>query len=72
MTSLEQEESKGGDSVSDYDETWESENWGDMDAPATAIVAARVKPQAKGTDGWDTEEWGSLEEETVSQPLDFS
>lgn len=32
MTSLEQEESKGGESISDYDETWDTENWGDMEA----------------------------------------
>lgn len=32
MTSLEQEESKGNDSVSDYDyDHWGDENWGDMD-----------------------------------------
>lgn len=31
MTSLEQEESKGGDSISDYDENWDTENWGDME-----------------------------------------
>lgn len=31
MTSLEQEESKGADSVSDYDDTWDTENWGEMD-----------------------------------------
>ena len=31
MTSLEQEESKGAESVSDYDETWDTENWGEMD-----------------------------------------
>jgi len=33
MTSLEQEQdfSKGHDSVSDYDDNWETENWGDME-----------------------------------------
>jgi SCY1-like protein 1 len=31
MTSLEQEESKGAESVSDYDEAWDTENWGEMD-----------------------------------------
>lgn len=32
MTSLEQEESKGNDSVSDYDyDHWDTENWGDME-----------------------------------------
>jgi hypothetical protein len=31
MTSLEQEESKGADSVSDYDDTWDTENWGEME-----------------------------------------
>nr|CAD7261275.1 unnamed protein product [Timema shepardi] len=31
MTSLEQEESKGADSVSDYDENWDTDNWGEME-----------------------------------------
>jgi len=31
MTSLEQEESKGAESVSDYDDTWDTENWGEME-----------------------------------------
>jgi hypothetical protein len=31
MTSLEQEESKGAESVSDYDDVWDTENWGEMD-----------------------------------------
>lgn len=30
MTSLEQE-SKGGESMSDYEDHWDSENWGDME-----------------------------------------
>lgn len=70
MTSLEQEESKGGDSISDYDDSWETENWGDMDTAGGAVRTAAsghtFKTQPKGTDGWDAEEWGSLEEEVVS------
>lgn len=31
MTSLDQEGSKGAESVSDYDDNWETENWGDME-----------------------------------------
>lgn len=31
MTSLEQEVSKGGESVSDYEEHWDTDNWGDME-----------------------------------------
>lgn len=31
MTSLEQEQEFSKGSVSDYDETWDTENWGDMD-----------------------------------------
>lgn len=30
MTSLEQE-SKGGESISDYDDHWDADNWGDME-----------------------------------------
>ncbi|XP_049777789.1 N-terminal kinase-like protein [Schistocerca cancellata] len=73
MTSLEQEESKGGDSVSDYDETWDTENWGDMEAPSGQIGMTEPRSplpgqisgrtDRKGTDGWDMDEWGSLEEE---------
>ncbi|XP_066996416.2 N-terminal kinase-like protein [Anabrus simplex] len=75
MTSLEQEESKGADSVSDYDETWDTENWGDMEPQGGHISLGELKslPQEgrdkfekKGTDGWDTEEWGSLEEEPAA------
>lgn len=74
MTSLEQEESKGNDSVSDYDyDHWDTENWGDMETgnnfgqsssnsepKSTHVSSVSV---TKATDGWDTEEWGSLEEE---------
>lgn len=74
MTSLEQEESKGAESVSDYDETWDTENWGEMDTPAsppsTASEPKSPLPgtkEKKGTDGWDTEEWGSLEEDLVAE-----
>ncbi|XP_075223189.1 N-terminal kinase-like protein yata [Lycorma delicatula] len=59
MTSLDQEGSKGADSVSDYDDNWETENWGDMEAGIKESTSGEVR----GTDGWDTEEWGSLEEE---------
>lgn len=41
MTSLEQEESKGAESVSDYDEVWDTENWGEMDV---SIVTAEKLP----------------------------
>uniref|UniRef100_A0A1B6CN54 N-terminal kinase-like protein n=1 Tax=Clastoptera arizonana TaxID=38151 RepID=A0A1B6CN54_9HEMI len=75
MTSLEQEqESKGAESVSDYDETWETDNWGDMEASKSS-----VPNEVRGTDGWDTEEWGDLEEITEKtnpsenwSPTDFS
>nr|CAD7202147.1 unnamed protein product [Timema douglasi] len=75
MTSLEQEESKGADSVSDYDENWDTDNWGEMEAQTgqSNVSEPRSPPpiiramDRKGTDGWDTEEWGSLEEEPVAQ-----
>ncbi|XP_063221892.1 N-terminal kinase-like protein isoform X1 [Bacillus rossius redtenbacheri] len=75
MTSLEQEESRGADSVSDYDENnWDGDNWGEMETgqstvsePRSPTPAAR-NPDRKGTDGWDTEEWGSLDEEPISPP----
>ncbi|XP_054264918.1 N-terminal kinase-like protein isoform X2 [Macrosteles quadrilineatus] len=35
MTSLEQEVSKGGESVSDYEEHWDTDNWGDMESEDT-------------------------------------
>lgn len=57
MTSLEQE-SKGGESVSDYEDHWDADNWGDMEA-----AKGTTPSEIPGTDGWDTEEWGSLEEE---------
>lgn len=69
MTSLEQEESKGNDSVSDYDEHWgDNENWGDMDTPGegkNSITPGINRQIPNNTDGWDNEEWGSLEEEPV-------
>nr|CAD7593138.1 unnamed protein product [Timema genevievae] len=76
MTSLEQEESKGADSVSDYDENWDTDNWGEMEAQTgqSNVSEPRSPPpiiramDRKGTDGWDTEEWGSLEEEPISPP----
>lgn len=37
MTSLDPE-SKGGESVSDYDEHWDSENWGDMEVRFPPIM----------------------------------
>lgn len=79
MTSLEQEESKGNDSVSDYDyDHWDTENWGDMEHVGTgeqqssSTSEARSPPIATQTpkvEGWDNEEWGSLEEEPVSQKI---
>lgn len=38
MTSLDQEGSKGADSVSDYDDNWETENWGDMEVGGCLFV----------------------------------
>ncbi|XP_046688282.1 N-terminal kinase-like protein [Homalodisca vitripennis] len=62
MTSLEQD--KGGESVSDYDDHWDSDNWGDMEAGKPNSTM-----EVRGTDGWDTEEWGSLEEEPESEQI---
>lgn len=75
MTSLEQEQDFSRGSVSDYDETWDTENWGDMDTLAAQSSTDHPRspgpgtPGASGTslstrsnDGWDTEEWGSLDE----------
>ncbi|XP_039283271.1 N-terminal kinase-like protein [Nilaparvata lugens] len=70
MTSLEQEANKGGvtdggqDSVSDYDcDNWDaaSDNWGDMEEMAAGQGESEAEGEVRGTDGWDTEEWGSLE-----------
>ncbi|KAK6638702.1 hypothetical protein RUM43_006969 [Polyplax serrata] len=67
MTSLEQEESKGGESISDYDETWDTENWGDMEAGSgsnggeSKISQNKEKVESKN-DGWDNEDWGPLED----------
>ncbi|GLH15166.1 N-terminal kinase-like protein [Gryllus bimaculatus] len=81
MTSLEQEESKGADSVSDYDETWDTENWGDMETQGgpsgssesrSPAVEGVEKVEKKGTDGWDTEEWGSLEEQPAAEGGDLN
>lgn len=36
--------------------------------PKTQPADQQPKHDRKGTDGWDTEEWGSLEEEPVSYP----
>lgn len=36
MTSLEQE-SKGGESMSDYEDHWDSENWGDMEVSTKSL-----------------------------------
>jgi hypothetical protein len=38
MTSLEKEESKGADSVSDYDDQWDTENWGDIEVNLENIL----------------------------------
>ncbi|XP_018327549.1 N-terminal kinase-like protein isoform X2 [Agrilus planipennis] len=76
-----EEGSRGNESVSDYDyDNWGEENWGDMEtggqmqsssgsgggggtsdptSPPSGSAPART------TDGWDNEEWGSLEEEPV-------
>ncbi|KAJ1529747.1 hypothetical protein ONE63_006497 [Megalurothrips usitatus] len=75
MTSLEQEQEFSKGSVSDYDETWDTDNWGDMDTLAAQSSTDQPRspgpgtPGASGTslstrsnDGWDTEEWGSLDE----------
>lgn len=64
MTSLEHSES-----ASDYDpEHWESSGWGEMEAavrsppPGAAALAALCED-----DGWDNEEWGTLEEEPSAE-----
>ncbi|KAL0270408.1 UNVERIFIED_CONTAM: hypothetical protein PYX00_007828 [Menopon gallinae] len=68
MTSLEQEESKGADSVSDYDENWDTENWGDMETQGNASQSSDTKnatgkeKQDSKHDGWDNEEWEALED----------
>lgn len=87
MTSLEHEEnSRGNESVSDYDyDHWgENENWGDMETGGQMASSsgsgggggtseAASPPSGSGTnkitDGWDNEEWGSLEEEPVRNLL---
>ncbi|RZF47545.1 hypothetical protein LSTR_LSTR009081 [Laodelphax striatellus] len=73
MTSLEQEANRGvgggggQDSVSDYDDNWDaaSDNWGDME---NVTSSASNHDVIRGTDGWDTEEWGSLDETTQPEP----
>ncbi|KAK9873941.1 hypothetical protein WA026_002294 [Henosepilachna vigintioctopunctata] len=78
MTSLE-EGSRANDSVSDYDyDHWGDNDWGDMEAHGQMASSSGsgcgdgtsdpISPpshsgQGKVTDGWDNEEWGSLEEE---------
>ncbi|KAK5648616.1 hypothetical protein RI129_003508 [Pyrocoelia pectoralis] len=71
--------SRGNDSVSDYDyDNWGDDNWGDMEtggqmgsssgsggggATSNPISPPSGSAPARTTDGWDNEEWGSLEEE---------
>ncbi|XP_058443851.1 N-terminal kinase-like protein isoform X2 [Malaya genurostris] len=76
MTSLEHESADTSVSASDYGpETWDQENWGEMDTsqdPSSPMTGATNPLTASlnmiGTvndtrDGWDNEDWGSLEEE---------
>ncbi|KAF4518608.1 hypothetical protein B566_EDAN009857 [Ephemera danica] len=73
MTSLEKEESKGGDSVSDYDDHWDTENWGNIETPGQQSSPGDLEsksppsldsqePLKETAEGWDNEDWGSLEE----------
>ncbi|XP_031353468.1 N-terminal kinase-like protein isoform X2 [Photinus pyralis] len=73
--------SRGNDSVSDYDyDNWGDDNWGDMEtggqmgsssgsggggATSDPISPPSGSAPVRTTDGWDNEEWGSLEEEPV-------
>lgn len=75
--------SRGNESASDYDyEQWgDNENWGDMETggqmasssgsgggEATSDPTSPPSGSAtKVTDGWDNEEWGSLEEEPEAE-----
>nr|CAH7725902.1 unnamed protein product [Callosobruchus chinensis] len=75
--------SRGNESVSDYDyNNWEdNENWGDMETGgqmqsssgsgcATGTSDPISPPSgsaAKVTEGWDNEEWGSLDEEPEAE-----
>nr|CAI5858080.1 unnamed protein product [Callosobruchus analis] len=75
--------SRGNESVSDYDyNNWEdNENWGDMETGgqmqsssgsgcATGTSDPTSPPSgsaAKVTEGWDNEEWGSLDEEPEAE-----
>ncbi|XP_053682714.1 N-terminal kinase-like protein [Sabethes cyaneus] len=76
MTSLEHESADTSASASDYGpDNWEQENWGEMDTsqdpsspmagtsnPLTASLNM-VGSMHETRDGWDNEDWGSLEEE---------
>ncbi|KAL1501027.1 hypothetical protein ABEB36_006432 [Hypothenemus hampei] len=91
MTSLEHEDnSKGNDSVSDYDyDQWgDNDNWGDIEtggqmassSGSGGVTGTQSDPTsppsgsgAKVTgDGWDNEEWGSLEEESKDAEADLT
>lgn len=84
MTSLEQEESKGQESVSDYEHWEDNEHWGELEssrpsvlgrmntvttstttAAASLSTTTLISPVAMPSDGWDIEEWGSLDEAPV-------
>ncbi|XP_055524243.1 N-terminal kinase-like protein isoform X2 [Wyeomyia smithii] len=76
MTSLEHESADTSASASDYGpDNWEQENWGEMDTsqdpsspmagtsnPLTASLNM-IGSMHDTRDGWDNEDWGSLEEE---------
>ena len=89
MTSLEQEESKGQESVSDYEHWEDNEHWGELESSRPSVLGrmntvttsttttvsslstTTLSPVAMPSDGWDIEEWGSLDEAPVSN-LNFS
>ncbi|KAJ9582846.1 hypothetical protein L9F63_022805 [Diploptera punctata] len=59
MTSLEQEESKGAESVSDYDETWDTENWGEMDF--RSLSPSSIAESSPG-EGWSATDFVPVED----------
>ncbi|XP_059478001.1 N-terminal kinase-like protein [Neocloeon triangulifer] len=64
-SSIDKEDVKVTDSTSDYEENWEGEgeNWGDMDSsPAKSKSAVVPDNVGAGNEGWDTEDWGAIED----------
>lgn len=76
-TSFEQEAAL--DSVSDYDDTWEPENWGDIqttedkNSQDTKMSLQNITNETKSsTDGWDVDEWSPVTMDEVTADKEYN